>query len=100
MEHRLEITALAWSPDSSKLATCSLDSKIIIIDVLKLLKIKEIDHGCKIVGVSWDPYDKYIASLRFDNYVLFDSYKLKVIITKINSWAEEVKVSLNFPQSN
>jgi protein HIRA/HIR1 len=53
-------------------------------------KIREIDCGCKIVGVVWDPYDKYVASLRFDNHL---------VVTRTSTWVEETRVSLNFPQT-
>lgn len=33
----------------------------------------------KTVGVSWDPYDKYVACLRFDNTVFFESIKGRLL---------------------
>lgn len=65
--HQLEITAIAWSPDSSKIVSCSLDAKIIVSDTNTGNKIIELDVGNKVVGLCWDPFDKFLACLRFDN---------------------------------
>ncbi|CAD8130578.1 unnamed protein product [Paramecium sonneborni] len=43
-----------------------------------------IDCGQKIVGICWDPFDKYIFSLKFDNTVKF---------YKIDNWQQKFTIS-------
>ena len=97
-DHSLEITAIAWSPDSTKIATCSLDARVVITDIRSKQKIKvylsyqkqDIDSGNKAVGIVWDPFNKYVACLRFDN---------KVVIWKVSNWDQFAEINLNFPNS-
>jgi len=36
-----------------------------------------LEGGNKTVGISWDPFDKYVACLRFDNSVIIiNNYRL------------------------
>lgn len=67
--HSLEITALGWSADGTKIATTSLDGSIAINEVENAAILKKLEGGNKTVGISWDPFDKYVACLRFDNSV-------------------------------
>ena len=39
-DHSLEIIALTWAPDSTRIASCSLDARVIITDVKNKVKIK------------------------------------------------------------
>ena len=73
------------------MVTCSLDSKIVVVDVFTKTRFKEIDCGNKVVGIVWDPFDKYVACLRFDNTVM---------VWKVVSWELFATVCLNFPHMN
>ncbi|CAD8192363.1 unnamed protein product [Paramecium pentaurelia] len=83
--HKLEITALCWSPDDQRIATASLDGNIFIYHIKQDGIQHKIDCGQKTVGICWDPFDKYIVSLKFDNTVNF---------YKIDNWKQEITVSL------
>jgi WD40 repeat protein len=87
-EHSLEITAMTWSQDGTKVATSSLDSRIVIVDVVKRTVVKSIECANKVVGIIWDPFDKYLACLCFDNVVM---------VWKVVSWELCSSISLNFP---
>lgn len=92
-DHELEIAAITWAPDSSRIASGSLDGKIVVrsVDINKNTeKIKEMNHDNKILGLVWDTYDKYLAALYSDN---------NVIIWKCNSWEKSFIVSLTCPLS-
>eukprot|EP01127_Copromyxa_protea_P009023 TRINITY_DN2093_c0_g1_i1.p1 TRINITY_DN2093_c0_g1~~TRINITY_DN2093_c0_g1_i1.p1 ORF type:complete len:975 (-),score=170.65 TRINITY_DN2093_c0_g1_i1:84-3008(-) len=63
--HSSDVVDLAWAPDSSKLASCSLDNTVIIWEVVNnQLEAKHILKGHKghVKGVSWDPMGQYLAS--------------------------------------
>ncbi|EAR94477.1 TUP1-like enhancer of split protein (macronuclear) [Tetrahymena thermophila SB210] len=93
-DHELEIAAITWAPDSSRIASGGLDGKIVVrsVDIAKNYeKIKELSHDNKILGLVWDTYDKYLAALYSDN---------NVIIWKCNSWEKSFIVSLTCPISS
>lgn len=85
-DHSLEITALAWSPDSSQLASSSLASKIVVRSIDKET-IKDIHLSNKVLGLVWDPLDKYLSCLTADNCI---------IVFKTQSWEQIKAVSLSF----
>ncbi len=61
--HAAPITALAWSPDSKRVASASLDKTVLIYDVAnqKNLFIYQ-GHTDAVTAVAWSPDGKYIAS--------------------------------------
>jgi len=67
--HTLDIQDLAWSPDDTKIASCSLDAKVCVWNVAELSVIHEIDHGCWVKGIDWDPMDQFIATLSTDHKI-------------------------------
>jgi len=63
-----EVQDLAWSPDSRRLASCSIDNVIVIWDVKRLAAIATLSgHTAWVRGVAWDPLDKYVISLSTDS---------------------------------
>ena len=88
-DHPLEITALAWSPDSQRIASSSLSHRIVIRDLTspddsieKVLKLE-----IKVLGLVWDPLDKYLLGLCGDN---------KLIVWKTKSFEVFKTVNLSF----
>lgn len=70
-DHSLEITALAWSPDSQKIASSSLGHRIVVRDITKTDDSVEkiINLDIKVLGLIWDPLDKYLIGLCGDSRV-------------------------------
>lgn len=78
--------AISWSPDGSRIATCSLDAKVVINDITTKTKVKVIECGKQAMGITWDPLDRYVASLLFDN---------KVVVWKTTTYEQHATVCLN-----
>ncbi|KAJ8674871.1 hypothetical protein QAD02_010657 [Eretmocerus hayati] len=66
--HIEDVYDLSWSPDSCSLVSASLDNSIILWDVNKGKKISMISdyHKGFPQGVTWDPTNKYIATISSD----------------------------------
>jgi protein HIRA/HIR1 len=62
---------LAWSPDGSQLASCSVDNTIIVWNATSLPNITAVlqGHNGLVKGVTWDPVGKYLASQSDDKTV-------------------------------
>ena len=60
----IDVMDLAWSPDSSQLASCSVDNTIIVWNATCLPNVTAIlrGHNGLVKGVTWDPVGKYLAS--------------------------------------
>jgi len=62
-EHRLHIADvldLAWSPDLVNIASCSLDNKVVIFNVMTQANYS-ISLSSIIKGLAWDPLGEYLA---------------------------------------
>ncbi|XP_065828482.1 protein HIRA-like isoform X2 [Oscarella lobularis] len=83
--HEKDVLDLAWSPDDSKLATCSIDNTIRIWDAQNLpdLLATVIGHDGHVKGVTWDPVGKYLASQSVDKTVK---------IWRTSDWKEETTI--------
>lgn len=83
--HLEDVYDLSWSPDSKRLISGGVDNKAIIWDIdngnnnLSFLNISNLklifsgrykaildDHKGFVQGVSWDPLNKYMATLSSD----------------------------------
>jgi WD40 repeat protein len=62
---------LSWSPDSNLLVSGSLDNSVILWNVQKGKKISMLTDYIKGFpqGVTWDPTNKYIATISSDRFV-------------------------------
>ncbi|XP_063222782.1 protein HIRA [Bacillus rossius redtenbacheri] len=62
--HTGDVLDLAWSPQDTWLASCSVDNNVIIWNAQKMPEIVAIlkGHTGLVKGVVWDPVGKYIAS--------------------------------------
>ena len=65
----VQLADLAWAPDDTKLATCSLDNCVMVWDVTALQLIATLRHTSMVKGVAWDPMGKYISSASDDKSV-------------------------------
>ncbi|XP_025419613.1 chromatin assembly factor 1 subunit B [Sipha flava] len=65
--HLEDVYDISWSPDSKRLISGGVDNKAIIWDVDKgQYKAILNDHKGFVQGVSWDPLNKYAATLSSD----------------------------------
>jgi len=65
--HGGDVEDLIWSPDGTKVASCSMDNVIIIWDITSKVMIKKLKgHEGIVKGISWDPIGRYIASAADD----------------------------------
>lgn len=87
--HTGDVLDLAWSPNDSWLASCSIDNSIIVWNAdnfpAQVVVIK--GHDGLVKGVTWDPVGKYLASQS-------DDKSLRVWRTR--DWKEEAKVTEPF----
>ncbi|XP_055690668.1 chromatin assembly factor 1 subunit B [Lutzomyia longipalpis] len=79
--HLEDVYDLAWSPNDLQLISGSVDNTAIVWDVQKGKALTILsDHKGFVQGVSWDPANKYIATLSTDRYFrVFDVHTRKVI---------------------
>ncbi|KAK9693300.1 HIR complex subunit, variant 2 [Basidiobolus ranarum] len=89
--HESDVTDLSWSPDNRYLASCGLDSHVIIWDTLTFERVKKIgQHHGFVKGVTWDPVGKYLATQSDDKTVK---------IWRTSDWSLEKSISDPFMQS-
>ncbi|ORX92019.1 WD40 repeat-like protein [Basidiobolus meristosporus CBS 931.73] len=89
--HESDVTDLSWSPDNRYLASCGLDSHVIIWDTATFERVKKIDqHHGFVKGVTWDPVGKYLATQSDDKTVK---------IWRTSDWSLEKSISDPFTQS-
>ena len=71
--HIDDIHDLSWSPDSTMFVSGSVDNSVILWSVEKGKKIASLSdyHKGFPQGVTWDPLNKYIASISSDRFVCF-----------------------------
>lgn len=76
--HASDVQDVAWSPDDTKLASCSVDNTVMVwaITAQTIRKIalnqpiaKLTEHRGWVKGLAWDPIGKYLASMG-DDHVL------------------------------
>ena len=61
--HATNVADLAWSPDSARLATASMDGTIMVWDAASGHRIATLTaHTSFVKGVQWDPVGSYLAS--------------------------------------
>jgi protein HIRA/HIR1 len=90
--HSADIVDLTWSPDNTKLASCSLDASIIVWDVTKSSMVKKLEgHQGWVKGVAWDPIGRYLASQSDDK---------SLIIWRTSDWSMETQVTHPFKRSS
>lgn len=90
--HKNNVTDLAWSPDDTLLATCSLDNTIIIWDVRTgHVRHKLVDHASYVKGLAWDPIGNYLAS---------ESDDRSVIVWRTADWTQVNQITKPFAPPN
>lgn len=87
--HSGDILDLAWSPQDTYLASCSVDNSIIIWDAQKFPTVHKVlsGHTGLVKGVSWDPIGKYLSSQSDDK---------SLRIWRTSDWQTETIVTTPF----
>lgn len=81
------MTGLAWSPDSMLLASCSLDTDVVVWDAVEGQVVAVLTaHSSFVKGVAWDPVGSYLATIGED---------LTVRIWSTTSWHLLTRVRKN-----
>ncbi|KAI0243250.1 HIR complex subunit [Massospora cicadina] len=75
--HTLDIMDIAWSYDNAYLATCGMDSKIVIWRNFESYRVLELATPVK--GISFDPRGEFLASQSDDQ---------KVIVWNTSTWQQ------------
>lgn len=82
--HDSDVIDIAWSPDDSMLASCSLDNLVIIWDCRTGNQITTLrGHTSFVKGVAWDPIGKFLATQSDDK---------TCIIWRTDDWTQVAKV--------
>ncbi|XP_024539552.1 protein HIRA isoform X1 [Selaginella moellendorffii] len=69
--HTADVVDLAWSPDDSMLATCSLDNTVRIWKMPGGSSVAVLTgHSSLVKGVAWDPIGSFLASQSDDKTVM------------------------------
>jgi WD40 repeat protein len=59
----MDVTSLAWSPSGDQLASCSIDTTVVVWDTLRLVAVHTLrGHTSWVKGVAWDPAGTLLAS--------------------------------------
>merc|ERR1712091_597145 len=86
--HQNNVTDLAWSPDDSMVASCSLDNTGRVWRVGRASQVAVFeDHNSFVKGVVWDPLGKYLASQSDDK---------SVVVWAIDGWQRVARVEEPF----
>ncbi|KAJ3132949.1 HIR complex subunit [Physocladia obscura] len=93
--HESDVSDLAWSPNGAYLASCSLDSSVLIWDASsgsfdKLKHIKNAHNGF-VKGLAWDPVGSFLATQSDDKTLR---------VWRTSDWVVEHEISAPFAQSS
>ncbi|RKP23997.1 WD40-repeat-containing domain protein, partial [Syncephalis pseudoplumigaleata] len=86
-----DVADLAWSPDNRYLASCGLDSKVIIWHGQTFEMLRKLDqHHGFVKGVAWDPIGKYLATQSDDK---------STILWRVADWQIEKTITTPYAKS-
>lgn len=68
--HSSDVTDLAWSPDSERIASASVDNSIVVWNLRTESPLVRLDgHRGLVKGLAWDPVGRFLASQSDDRTV-------------------------------
>jgi protein HIRA/HIR1 len=86
--HESDVADLQWSPNNRYLASCGLDSRVLIWDAKTYDRIAVIDrHTAFVKGITWDPAGKYLATQSDDK---------SVRVFRVADWEQETHITSNY----
>jgi hypothetical protein len=78
-----DVNGISWSPDSQRIASCSIDGMVIIWDVETSSILRKSKNDIGVLAIAWDPLDRYLVIQTLDGKVtVFDQQltKLKELV--------------------
>ncbi|XP_014676295.1 PREDICTED: protein HIRA-like [Priapulus caudatus] len=90
--HSGDVLDLAWSPQDTWVATCSVDNSVVIWNANKFPEIVTVirGHNGLVKGVTWDPVGRYLATQSDDK---------SLRIWRTSDWHEEYAITKAFEES-
>ena len=89
--HLSDVIDIAWAPDDSMLASCSLDNMVIVWDPRTGQKVQTLKgHTSFVKGVAWDPIGKYLCTQADDK---------SVIVWRVDDWSVVSKITEPYQSS-
>jgi protein HIRA/HIR1 len=89
--HLSDVIDIAWAPDDSMLASCSLDNLVIVWNPATGQKVHTLrGHTSFVKGVAWDPIGKYLATQADDK---------SCIIWRVDDWSVVSKITEPYQSS-
>lgn len=80
--HTREVTGISWSPDSQRIASCSLDGYLIVWDVKTFSQLWSYKQSSEVLSVSWDPLNRFIATQLMNFHLTIFDLKGKLTLIK------------------
>ena len=89
--HLSDVIDIAWAPDDSMLASCSLDNMVIVWDPRTGQKVQtQNGHSSFVKGVAGDPIGKYLCTQADDK---------SVIVWRVDDWSVVSKITEPYQSS-
>jgi protein HIRA/HIR1 len=89
--HVSDVIDIAWAPDDSMLASCSLDNLVIVWDPTTGQRVHTLKgHTSFVKGVAWDPIGKFLASQSDDK---------SCIVWRVDDWSVVSKITEPYQSS-
>ncbi|ACO61333.1 HIRA protein [Micromonas commoda] len=89
--HVSDVIDIAWAPDDSMLASCSLDNLIIVWDPATGQRVTTLKgHTSFVKGVAWDPIGKFLATQADDK---------SCIVWRVDDWSVVSKITEPYQSS-
>uniref|UniRef100_A0A1B6BYQ8 Protein HIRA n=1 Tax=Clastoptera arizonana TaxID=38151 RepID=A0A1B6BYQ8_9HEMI len=89
--HHGDVLDMAWSPQDTWLASCSIDNTVIVWNATKFPEMVVVlkGHTGLVKGVTWDPVGKYLSSQADDK---------SIIIWRTVDWQQEAIIKEPFKE--
>jgi len=89
--HMSDVVDLAWAPDDSMLASCSLDCTLIVWNPITGKRVRALKgHTSFVKGVAWDPIGQFLVTQSDDK---------SCIVWRIDDWSIVSEVTVPFTAS-
>lgn len=95
-EHQQHVTNVAWQPGGERLATSSLDGRVLLWELNPLRKVDEIEIGKNVFAVAWNPNGKWLAAtVQADGVHVFEASTKERIAHLTEQVAEQAALAFS-----